>query len=50
MISDKSKLHLGEDIFSLTAVCYLKIHVEKYLLAPNKRAQLLFTSLWVAFI
>lgn len=50
MLADKTTVHLGEDIFSLTAVCYMKTTVEQFLLMNNKRSRMLYSSIWITFI
>lgn len=36
VIEDKSTVHLGNDIFSMTAMCFTKAATEKYFLHPTK--------------
>ena len=50
LLEDKSNIHLTSDLFSLTAVCFMKVSEEKYLLNVKKRAELLYSCIWMIII
>ena len=50
MIEDKTSVHLGEDIFSMTAMCFTKAADEKYFLNKKKQAQLIYACAWLIFV
>lgn len=43
-------MHVEEDLFTLTVICYLKDTTKKFMLLPSKQSQLLYSSLVIALV
>lgn len=49
-MSDKTKLELSKDFFSLTMMCFLIENYDKFLLNKEKISQLLLSAIWVSLV
>lgn len=49
-MSAKKYAHFKEDFVSLTVLCYLKKNIDKLMIVPAKRAQMMWSALTAQFM
>lgn len=49
-LASKEYMLLNEDFVTMTVLCYLKDNIRKFMIVPEKRAQMLWSALTVQFI